>query len=118
VQNKLAKAFDETFAFQNVRTARPGPDGGMYSIIDMAIETNVKVLNMASTCLTAKDFDPYAQGHCVHTRLCKGYRVAATIANSKHQGGTFSNSGESEFYSFFYATFQYRLNVIPTHVDF
>jgi len=86
-QNKLAKAFDETFAFQNVRTARAGPDGGMYSIIDMAIESNVNVLNMASTCLTAEDFDPYAQGHCVHTRLYKGFRVAATIANSKHQGG-------------------------------
>jgi len=88
-QNKLARAFDESFAFQNTRTARAGPDGdgGVYSIIDMAIETKVNTLNVASTCLTALDFDPYEQGHCVHTRLYKGYRVAATVANSKHQGG-------------------------------
>jgi len=65
-----------------------GSDGPtVYSIIDMAIETNVNQLNMASMGLTALDFDPYEQGHCVHTRLYKGYRVAATIANSKHQGG-------------------------------
>jgi len=88
-QNKLAKAFDGSFAFQNTRTARAGPDGdgGVYSIIDMAIETKVNTLNVASTCLTALDFDPYEQGHCVHTRLYKGCRVAATVANSKHQGG-------------------------------
>ena len=88
-QNKLARAFDEGFAFQNVRSARSGPegDGGVYSIIDMAIETKVNTLNVASTGLTALDFDPYEQGHCVHTRLYKGYRVAATVANSKHQGG-------------------------------
>jgi len=88
-QNKLSKAFDETLAFQNVRTARAGPDGdgGVYSIIDMAIETKVNNLNFISTGLTALDFDPYEQGHCVHTRLYKGFRVAATIANSKHQGG-------------------------------
>jgi len=88
-QNKLAKSFDESFAFQNTRTARAGPDGdgGVYSIIDSAIETKVNTLNIASTGLTALDFDPYAQGHCVHTRLYKGYRVAATVANSKHQGG-------------------------------
>ena len=88
-QNKLAKAFDETLAFQNVRTARSGPegDGGVYSIIDGAIETNVEHLTFASTGLTAADFDPYNQGHCIHTRLYRGYRVAATIANSKHQGG-------------------------------
>jgi len=53
----------------------------------MAIETNVDQLNIASTGLTALDFDPYEQGHCIHTRLYKGYRVAATVANSKHQGG-------------------------------
>ena len=88
-QNKLARAFDEGFAFQNVRSARSGPDGdgGVYSIINMAIETKVNNLNVASTGLTALDFDPYEQGHCVHTRLYKGYRVAATVANSKHQGG-------------------------------
>jgi len=88
-QNKLAKAFDQHIAFQNVRTARASPDGdgGVYSIIDMAIETNVDQLNIASMGLTALDFDPYEQGHCVHTRLYKGYRVAATVANSKHQGG-------------------------------
>jgi len=87
-QNKLAKAFDESFAFQNVRSARAGPDGdgGVYAIIDMAIETKVNTLNVASTGLTALDFDPYQQGHCVHSHLYKGYRVAATIANSKHQG--------------------------------
>jgi len=88
-QNKLARAFDQHVAFQNVRLARSGPDGdgGVYSIIDMAIETNVDQLNIASTGLTALDFDPYEQGHCVHTRLYKVYRLAATIANSKHQGG-------------------------------
>jgi len=88
-QNKLARAFDETLAFQNVRSARSGPDGdgGVYSIIDMAIETNANNLNFVSTGLTALDFDPYEQGHCVYTRLYKGYRVAATIANSKYQGG-------------------------------
>jgi len=89
LQNKLAKAFDEAFAFQNVRSARSGPDGdgGVYSIIDSAIETKVNTLNIAATGLTAADFDPYQQGHCIHTRLYKGYRVAATVANSKHQGG-------------------------------
>ena len=51
----------------------------------MAIETNVENLNFVSTGLTALDFDPYEQGHCVHTRLYKGYHVAATVANSKHQ---------------------------------
>jgi len=88
-QNKLAKSFDETFAFQNTRAAWAGPDGDgeVYSIIDMAIETKVNTLNIASTGLTALDFDPYEQGHCVHTRLYKGFRVAATVANSKHQGG-------------------------------
>jgi len=88
-QNKLAKAFDASIALQNVRSARSGPDGdgGAYSIINMAIETNVNTLNFVSAGLTALDFDPYEQGHCVHTRLYKGYRVAATIANSKHQGG-------------------------------
>jgi len=88
-QNKLARAFDETLAFQNVRTAWAGPDGGggVYSIIDMAIETKVNNLNFVSTGLMAADFDPYQQGHCIHTRLYKGYHVAATVANSKHQGG-------------------------------
>jgi len=87
-KNKLAKAFDQTLAFQNVRTARSGRngDGGVYSIIDMAMETNVNNLNFVSTGLTALDFDPYEQGHCVHKRLYKGHRVAATVANSKHQG--------------------------------
>jgi len=37
-QNKLAKAFDESIAFQNVRSVR---DGNVYTIIDTAIETNV-----------------------------------------------------------------------------
>jgi len=87
--NKLAKAFDETIAFQNVRTACSSPDGdgGVYSIIDVAIKTKVNNLNFVSTGLTALNFDPYEQGHCIHTRLCKGYRVATTVANSKHQGG-------------------------------
>jgi len=83
-QNKLASAFDQHVAFQNVRLAR---DGNVYTIIDTATETNVDQLNIVSTGLTAEDFDPYQQGHCVHTRLYKGYRVAATTANSKHQGG-------------------------------
>jgi len=50
-QNKLAKAFDQHVAFQNVRSARSGPDGdgGVYSIIDTPIETNVDQLNVAST---------------------------------------------------------------------
>jgi len=52
----------------------------------MAIETKVNNLNFVSTGLRALDFDPYEQGHCVYTRLYKGYCVAATIANSKHQG--------------------------------
>jgi len=88
-QNKLAKAFDHHVAFQNVRTARAGPDGdgGVYSIIDSAIETNVDQFNFVLTGLTALDFDLYEQGHCVHTRLYRGFRVAATLANSKHQGG-------------------------------
>jgi len=70
-------------------TACSGPDGdgGVYSIIDMTIERNVEQLNIVSTGLTALEFDPCEQGHCVHTRLYKGFRVAATIANSKHQGG-------------------------------
>jgi len=88
-QNKLAKAFDETLALWNTRTARPGSDGGVYSIIDTAIETNVDTLNFVSTGLTAADFDPYplTRGNVIHTRLYRGYRVAATNANSKHQGG-------------------------------
>jgi len=88
-QNKLAKAFDQHVAFQNVRTARSGPDGdgGVYSIIDAAIETNVDQFNFVLTGLTAADFDPYNQGNCIHTRLYRGFRIAATIANSKHQGG-------------------------------
>jgi len=88
-RNKFTHAFDQHVAFQNVRSACSGPDGdgGVYSIIDMAIETNVEQLNIASTGLTALDFDPCEQGHCVHTRLYKRYRVAATVANSKHQGG-------------------------------
>jgi len=86
-QNKLAKAFDESLALWNTRTARPGSDGGVYSIIDTAIKTNVDTLNFVSTGLTAADFDPYEQGHVIHTRLYRGYRVAATVANSKHQGG-------------------------------
>jgi len=88
-QNKLVRAFDQHVSFQNVRTARSGPDGdgGVYSIIDAAIETNVDQFNFVSTGLTAEDFDPYQQGHCIHTCLYKGFRVAATIANSKHQGG-------------------------------
>jgi len=83
-QNKLSKAFDQHVAFQNVRSAR---DGNVYTIIDAAIELNVDQLNFVLTGLTAADFDPYQQGHCVHTRLYRGYRVAATISNSKHQGG-------------------------------
>jgi len=89
-QNELTRAFDQHVAFQNVRTARAGPagaGGGVYSITDAAIETNVDQLNFVSTGLTAEDFDPCQQGHCVHTRLYRGYRVAATVANSKHQGG-------------------------------
>ena len=89
-QNKLAKAFDQHVGFQNVRTARSGPDGDgdgdVYSIIDAAIESNLDQHNFVSTGLTALDFDPYEQGHCVHTRLYRGFRVAATVANSKHQG--------------------------------
>ena len=87
-QNKLARAFDQRLAFQNVRTARAGPSsGGVYSIIDGAIEADLDLLNFVSTGLTAEDFDPYQQGHCVHTRSYRGFRVAATVANSKHQGG-------------------------------
>jgi len=83
-QNKLGKAFDEHVAFQNVQSGR---DGGVYSSIDTAIETNVDQLNFLSTGLTAEDFDPCEAGHVIHTRLCKGFRVAATCANLKHQGG-------------------------------
>jgi len=63
-RNKLAKAFDETLALQNVRTARAGPDGdgGVYSIIDMAIKTKVNTLNFVSTGLTDLDFNPYSKG--------------------------------------------------------
>jgi len=88
-QNKLARAFDETFAFQNVHTARAGPDGdgGACSVIDVAIETKVNNLNFVSTGLTAADFDPCQQGHCVRTRLYKGCCVATAFTNSKHQGG-------------------------------
>jgi len=88
-QHKLAKAFDQHVAFQNVRLAQSGPDGdgGVCSVIDGAIVTNVDQLNFVSTGLTAEDFDPCQQGHCVHARLHKGCRVAATVANSKHQGG-------------------------------
>jgi len=82
-QNKLAMVFDQHAAFQNVRSAR---DGSVYTIIDAAIETNVDQLNFVSTGLTADDFDPYNQGHCVHACLYKGHRVAATCTNSKHQG--------------------------------
>jgi len=53
----------------------------------MAIETKVNNLNFVSTGLTALDFDPCEQGHCVRARLHEGCRVVATIANSKHQGG-------------------------------
>ena len=83
-QNKLAKAFDETLAFWNSQTARAG---SMYDIIDTADSTNVGTLNLASANLTTEDFDPYEQRHTVHTRNYKGYRVVATCANSKHQGG-------------------------------
>jgi len=90
-QNKLAKAFDQHVGFQNVRTARSGPGGdgggGVYAVIDTAIEANLDQYNFVSTGLTAAYFDPYQQGHCIHTCLYRGYRVAATIANSKHQGG-------------------------------
>jgi len=88
-QNKLAKAFDQHVGFQNVRSARSGPegDGGVYTIIDTATKSNLDQYNFVSTGLMAGDFDPYQQGHCVHTRLHRGYRVAAIIANSKHQGG-------------------------------
>jgi len=44
-------------------------------------------LNFVSTGLTKADFDPYEQGHVIHARVYKGFRVAATCANSKHQGG-------------------------------
>jgi len=86
---KNPKQTDQHVAFQNVRSARSGPDGdgGVNSIIDSAIETNVDQFNFVSTGLTAADFDPYQQGHCIHTRLYRGFRVAATVANSKHQGG-------------------------------
>jgi len=88
-QNKLSKGFDQHVGFQNVCTARSGPDGdgGVYSVVDATIETNMDQFNFISTGLTAADFDPYQQGHCIHARLYKGYRVAATVANSKHQGG-------------------------------
>jgi len=88
-QNELAKAFDQHIGFQNVRLACSGPDGdgGVRSIIDMAAETNVENLNIVSTGLTALDFDPCEQGHCVHARLCKGHRVAATVANANRQRG-------------------------------
>jgi len=48
-QNKLAKAFDQHVAFQNVRTARSGPDGdgGVYSVIDGAIAANVDQLKVS-----------------------------------------------------------------------
>ena len=59
----------------------------MYDIIDTAASTNVGTLNLASANLTTEDFDPYEQRHTVHTRNYKGYRVVATCANSKHQGG-------------------------------
>jgi len=83
-QNKLAKAFDQPVGFQNVRLARSGPegDGGVYTIIDAAIESNLDQYIFVSTGLTALDFDPYEQGHCVHTRLYRGFQIAATIANS------------------------------------
>jgi len=88
-QNKLASAFDQHVGFQNVRSARSGPegDGGVYTIIDSAIESNLDQYNFVSTGLTAADFDPYQQGHCIHTRLYRGFRIAAAVANSKHQGG-------------------------------
>jgi len=90
-QNKLAKSFDQHVGFQNVRIARSGPagdgGGGVYTHIDAAIESNLDQYNFVSTGSTAQDFDPYNQGHCVHTRLYRGFRIAATIANSKHQGG-------------------------------
>ena len=90
-QNKLAKAFDQHVGFQNIQSARSGPagdgGGGVYTIIDAAIESNLHHYNFVSTGLTAADFDPYQQGHCIHTRLYRGFRIAATIANSKHQGG-------------------------------
>jgi len=53
----------------------------------MAIETNAEQLNFASAGLTAANFDPCQQGHCIHARLHKVCRAAATVANSKHQGG-------------------------------
>ena len=88
-QNELSRAFDQHVAFQNVQSARSGPDGdgGVCSVIDGAIATNVDQLNFVSTGLTAADFDPHNQGHCIHARLCRVCRVAATVANSKHQGG-------------------------------
>jgi len=88
-QNELVKAFDQRVAFQNVRTSQSGPDGdgGVHSVINAAMETNVDQFDFVLTGLTAADFDPYQQGHCIHTRLCRGFEVAATVANSMHQGG-------------------------------
>jgi len=83
-QNKLTKAFDQHVAFQNIRSAR---DGNVHTIVDMAIETNVDALSFVSTELTAADFNPCDQGHCIHARLCKGHSAAVTCANSKHQRG-------------------------------
>jgi len=90
-QNKLSKAFDQHIGFQNVRSAWSGPEGtgggGAHTIIDAAVEANLDQHNFVSTGLTAADFNPHQQGHCMHTWLHRGFCIAATIANSKHQGG-------------------------------
>ena len=51
----------------------------MYSIINMAIKTNVDNLNFVSTGLTKADSDPFDQEHVIHTRLYKGYNVAQLV---------------------------------------
>jgi len=87
-QNELAKAFDQHVGFQNVRAARSGPEGdsGVGSVVDAAIESKLDQHNFVSTGLTAADFDPCQQGRCIHAQLHRGFRVAATVANSKQQG--------------------------------